>query len=51
MPDLMQSLQKSGKTVQCQQQDCVWLDIGRPEDYMEAIEVFEKQQAKFLRGC
>jgi len=27
-----------------------WFDIGRPDDYAEAIEVFEKQQATFLGG-
>ncbi len=50
MPELMQSLQAGGKTVQCQQQDCVWLDIGRPDDYASAQEMFEKQRSLFLKG-
>lgn len=49
MPELMQSLQQSGKTVQCQQQDCVWLDIGRPDDYASAQQLFENQRGLFLK--
>lgn len=27
-----------------------WLDIGRPDDYEVAIDIFEKEQEKFLKG-
>jgi len=27
-----------------------WLDIGNPEDYKVAIDVFEKEKEKFLRN-
>ena len=27
-----------------------WLDIGRPDDYMEAIEEFENKKDTFLKG-
>lgn len=50
MPDLMRSIQSSGKTVQCQQQDCIWLDIGRPDDYSAAQELFETQRSLFLKA-
>lgn len=50
MPDLMQTLQANGKTVQCQQQDCIWLDIGRPDDYASAQELFETQRSLFLKA-
>jgi NDP-sugar pyrophosphorylase family protein len=49
MPDLMQSLHQSGKIVQCQQQDCIWLDIGRPDDYASAQQIFENQRSLFLK--
>jgi NDP-sugar pyrophosphorylase family protein len=49
MPELMQSLQRNGKVVQCQQQDCVWLDIGRPDDYAAAQQLFETQRGLFLK--
>ncbi|ENN84219.1 putative mannose-1-phosphate guanyltransferase [Rhizobium freirei PRF 81] len=49
MPQLMQSLQHSGRTVQCQRQDCVWLDIGRPDDYASAQQMFETQRSLFLK--
>ncbi len=50
MPDLMQALHKDGKTVQCQKQDCVWLDIGRPEDYAAAQQLFTDQREIFLKS-
>jgi NDP-sugar pyrophosphorylase family protein len=49
--DLMHDLIAARQTVSVVPFDGLWLDIGRPEDYMEAVEVFEKQQTKFLRGC
>jgi len=49
MPDLMQSLHQSGKIVQCQQQDCIWLDIGRPDDYASAQQIFENKRSLFLK--
>jgi NDP-mannose synthase len=47
MPDLMQALLAAGRTVQCHAQDCVWLDIGRPEDYAEAQVLFEQNRDLF----
>lgn len=49
IPDLMQSLHRDGKIVQCQQQDCVWLDIGRPDDYASAQQLFAHQRELFLK--
>ena len=33
MPALMQAMQRAGLRVFCHSQDCLWLDIGRPEDF------------------
>ena len=49
MPQLMQSLMGEGKTVQCRRQDCLWLDIGRPDDYHTAQKLFEEHREMFLK--
>jgi NDP-sugar pyrophosphorylase family protein len=49
MPQLMQFLIESGKSVQCRKQDCIWLDIGRPDDYAAAQQVFEEKRELFLK--
>jgi NDP-sugar pyrophosphorylase family protein len=50
MPDLMRLLLKDGKNVTChRQENSFWLDIGRPDDYSLAQEMFEKQRELFLR--
>jgi len=30
--------------------DGYWLDIGRPDDYAQAIEEFESMRSRFLDG-
>jgi NDP-sugar pyrophosphorylase family protein len=50
MPDLMQALIASDERVQCYCQDCVWLDIGRPDDYAEAQNLFDTNRSLFLRA-
>ncbi|MGX9944834.1 sugar phosphate nucleotidyltransferase [Bradyrhizobium denitrificans] len=50
MPQLMQTLIAAGKSVVCRSQDCLWLDIGRPEDYATAQELFEQKRELFLPG-
>ena len=47
MPVLMQSMQLAGKKVFCHQQDCFWLDIGRPEDFAEAQAMMERDPQAF----
>ena len=46
--NLMHSLLKAKKTVNVKLFDGYWLDIGRPDDYMQAIEEFESMKSKFL---
>lgn len=49
MPQLMQILIGAGKKVQCCKQDCLWLDIGRPDDYALAQQIFEEKRELFLK--
>lgn len=48
MPDLMLNLKQAGKKVGCYQGDYYWLDIGRREDYEQAVEIFEQRKKDFL---
>jgi NDP-mannose synthase len=48
MPDLLNALMAAGKKVQTLPQDCLWLDIGRHEDYAQATDIFESRKAEFL---
>lgn len=46
--NLMLCLLKAQKTVNIKPFDGYWLDIGRPDDYMQAIEEFESMKSKFI---
>tara|TARA_Y200000002_G_scaffold317178_1_gene275733 strand:- start:187 stop:906 length:720 start_codon:yes stop_codon:yes gene_type:complete len=48
MPDLMTNMEKEGEDVFCYQEDCFWLDMGRPEDYERANEEYESRKQDFL---
>lgn len=48
MPTLMQSMSSNGMMVRCHQQDCTWLDIGRPEDFALAQSMMELDPDAFL---
>lgn len=48
MPDLMRALVTQGKQVLCHVPDCFWLDIGRPDDYAEAQQIFARDRTLFL---
>lgn len=48
IPDLMLELKNTGYAVNCSNQDCDWLDIGRLDDYQVASELFEQRRADFL---
>ena len=53
MPELMQLLLDDGKHVSCFIDSCFWLDIGRPSDYAQAQEIYERDSTFFLvpRHC
>jgi NDP-mannose synthase len=42
-PSLVLKLLEAGEKVACYESDSIWLDIGRPEDYSQAQQVFEQQ--------
>jgi len=48
---LMLDLIKAEKNASVKQFDGYWLDIGRPDDYMIAIDEFEKNKAVFLKDA
>lgn len=45
---LMWDMLKGGDPVTVKKFSGYWLDIGRPDDYMQAIEEFESQRTRFL---
>lgn len=47
MPDLMMKMKNNGEEVFCYQEDCFWLDMGRPEDYDKATEQYELRKEEF----
>lgn len=49
MPDLLMNLRNENKIVRTVKQECSWLDIGRPEDYTQALDLFEAQKGFFLK--
>lgn len=48
LPVLMTKLKDEGQPVYCYRENCYWLDMGRPDDYQKATEVFEARQNDFL---
>jgi NDP-sugar pyrophosphorylase family protein len=46
--DLMHALIASGEHVQVRPHAGYWLDLGRPDDYAQAIEEFDRRKAEFL---
>lgn len=49
IPTLMMKLKNAGKQVMTFRSDCEWLDIGRPDDYENALKLFEKSKQKYLK--
>lgn len=48
LPDLIKLLMKENKRIMGYRFDGYWLDIGRYEDYQEAVTLFQTQSKKFL---
>ena len=48
MPDLILRLREQGKKVVVYKADCLWQDIGRPEHYESAVELFRHRTADFF---
>jgi NDP-sugar pyrophosphorylase family protein len=47
-PDLIRRLLDSGETVRAFRSDCYWLDIGRHDDYEQALEEFERMKDRLI---
>ncbi len=50
IPTLMMNLKKMGKKVTTFRSECEWLDIGRPDDYEQAVTEFERSREKYLKN-
>jgi NDP-mannose synthase len=48
-PTLIQDLIRQGRKVNTYAFDGYWLDIGRPDDYNTAVEIFEKDTGRFIK--
>lgn len=48
-PDLVLRLLAADEKVMSYQADCLWLDIGRPDDYARAQELFDREPERFQR--
>jgi len=49
IPTLMMNLKNAGKEVLTYRSECQWLDIGRPDDYEQALVIFEQNKNLYLR--
>lgn len=48
LPDLLMGMLNQGEAVRCYRYDGYWLDIGRIDDYQQAVSDFEQHRVKFL---
>jgi NDP-sugar pyrophosphorylase family protein len=48
MPDLLLKIKGSNGSVVCFRDDCIWLDIGRPDDFALAQKMFDQDRDAFL---
>lgn len=49
IPVLMTTLKAAGRRVLTHRSECEWLDIGRPDDYRQAVTDFERARGRYLR--
>jgi NDP-sugar pyrophosphorylase family protein len=47
-PDLIRRLLDAGEMVRAFRSDCYWLDIGRHDDYEQALEEFERMKDRLI---
>lgn len=48
MPSLLLKMSAANADVRCYHEDCMWLDIGRPDDFALAQSMFEHKRTLFL---
>jgi NDP-sugar pyrophosphorylase family protein len=49
MPDLILALHNAGEKIVCYSGDYDWLDIGRVDDYEQAVAIFEERRGAYLK--
>lgn len=49
IPDLITSLKENNKKITCFSEPCEWLDIGRLDDYEEAVKLYETNEKLYLK--
>ena len=49
IPTLMMNLKNAGKQVLTYRSECQWLDIGRPDDYENALKIFEQNKNLYMK--
>jgi NDP-sugar pyrophosphorylase family protein len=49
MPNLLLRMKQANSDVRCYNEDCVWLDIGRPDDFALAQRMFKDDRDLFLK--
>ena len=49
MPEALEELIAKGKKVRLESPKIYWMDLGRPDDYHQAVEDFENNPARFLK--
>jgi NDP-sugar pyrophosphorylase family protein len=47
-PDLIRRLAEAGEAVRAYRSECYWLDIGRHDDYEQALEEFERMRDRLI---
>lgn len=48
MPDFILKAQNNNKKISCYSGNYYWLDIGRVDDYEQALKIFEEKRGEFL---
>jgi NDP-mannose synthase len=49
IPDLLRKVIETDGRIFCHAPECFWLDIGRPEDYARAQDIFTSDRSMFLK--
>jgi NDP-sugar pyrophosphorylase family protein len=50
MPNLILDLNKKNESINCYKGEYEWMDIGRVDDYQQAVEIFENNQELYLKN-
>jgi NDP-sugar pyrophosphorylase family protein len=48
MPNLLLRMKDAQSDIRCYQEECVWLDVGRPDDFALAQKMFSDDRSQFI---